>query len=645
LRGLFPQSPKGDFVSWLPWFQPPGARTPPSCQGIAHFSIEALFSETAHAESVIPKKEYTLMNLALFYLLLLALLVALPAAADWSVADAGAVGDGATDCTAAFQKTLDDAGKTGGIVQVPAGRYRINGNLSIPSGVTLQGTFRVPAYSRGSIEQAPAGSVLLAYAGRGSEAGPPFIRLAGNSAVLAGVVIEYPEWKHTDVPPVPYPPCVYSEDTQNVGVIDCMLLNPYEGINLIRAHRHQVRNIHGHPIKRGIYVDECYDIGHIDNIHFWPFSWHYGIEDPYSLWINTKGVAFEFARTDWEYVTNTFCFGYGIGYKFSESAQGSANGSFIAIGADSCRKAVVVEQAQTPGLLITNGEFVGRWGSSDSICLDIGEKVEGKVSLSNCSFWGPIDRCVWMRSARGQVTLNGCNLLYWNCSGTGVPAIQLDAGRAILQGNTFANGNGHIVVGPKVISAIITANQSPGGVMVANQAGKRARIFGNEDPVGWTERAKLHYRVYVGTEGDNRYLKNWYNPESAGEGSGEWKTVRWSMKSSEIVLPVVPKKEYKLTLNICSVPPETLDSESGLYLGEKRIAKLPASGVSVITATLPPSPADKVTLTLRCKGWVPREHVPGSQDDRTLGALVFAITMRAKGAGAQMFNANTGEWR
>jgi hypothetical protein len=382
----------------------------------------------------------------------------------------------------------------------------------------------------------------------------------------------------------------------------------------------------------------------VDNIHFWPFSWHYGEKDPYSLWINTKGVAFEFARTDWEYVTNTFCFGYGIGYKFSQSAQGSANGSFITIGADSCQKAVVVEQAQTPGLLITNGEFVGRWSSSDSVCLDIGEKVEGKVSLSNCSFWGPIDRCVWMRSPRGQVTLIGCNLLYWNCSGTGVPAIQLDAGRAIIQGNTFANGNGHVVVGPKVISAIITANQAPGGLEVANRAGKRAQIFGNErDSMEWMEHANLHYRVFVGTEGDNRYLKNWHGAEATDEGSSVRKTMRWSMKSSEIVLPVVPKKEYKITLNV-SVPPETLDSKSGLYLGAKRIAKLPAPGVSVMTATLPPSSADRVTLALRCKGWIPREYDPGSQDDRTLGFLIFAITMQAKGAGSKIFNANMGEW-
>ena len=31
-----------------------------------------------------------------------------------------------------------------------------------------------------------------------------------------------------------------------------------------------------------------------------------------------------------------------------------------------------------PGLLITNGEFVGRWSSTDSVCIEIGPKAEGQ---------------------------------------------------------------------------------------------------------------------------------------------------------------------------------------------------------------------------------------------------------------------------
>ncbi len=401
---------------------------------------------------------------------------------SWNVRQAGAAADGQADCTAVFQKLLDDAGNAGGgVVEVPAGRYRIDSGLTVPANVTLQGIFRVPPSPRGRHGLTNlSGSVLLAYSGRGSTSGPPFIRLAGDNAAIAGLIIAYPEWKQTDVPPVPYPPCVLSEHTANVGVSECLLLNPYEGIKLVQAARHLVRNVTGYPIKRGIYVDECYDIGHIENVHFWPFGVRYQQDNAYCKWVNTEGVAFELARTDWHYVFNTFCFGYGVGYKFSKSAQGSANGNFLGLGADSCQRAVVVEQAQPPGLLISNGEFVGRWGSTDATCLEIGPQALGKVSLVNCSFWGPIDRCVWMRSSIGQFTASACHFINWDNRRVGSPAIQLDAGKAIIQACTFDEERLHVRVGTNVLSAIVSASQAAGGLRVDNQAGIRLQTSLNE---------------------------------------------------------------------------------------------------------------------------------------------------------------------
>jgi hypothetical protein len=401
----------------------------------------------------------------------------------WNAVEAGAVADGATDSTAAIQKTLDLAAHAGGgIVELPAGRFCVKGTLSVPSGVTLQGTYRVPP-SRNNMKEKPDGTVLLAYAGRGSVASPPFIRLAGKNAVIAGLVIEYPEWKQSDVPPAPYPPCVASRDTENVGILECCFLNPYEAIELIGAARHLVRNVTGYPSKRGIYVDRCLDIGHIENVHFWPFGTAYNPDDPYSKWVNTNGVAFEFARTDWHYVFNTFCFGYGVGYKFSESKDGPANGNFVGLGADSCRRAVLVEQVQPAGLLITNGEFVGRWSSTDSVCLEVGPRVSGKVSLVNCSFWGPIDRCVWMRAGAGQFTASACHFVDWNNWNRGEadsPAVQLDAGKAIVQGCTFAHKGLNVAAKAPVRSAILLGNQAEGGFRVNNQAGKRVQTVANE---------------------------------------------------------------------------------------------------------------------------------------------------------------------
>jgi hypothetical protein len=561
------------------------------------------------------------------------------AAPHWNVLVAGARPDGQTDGTAVFQKLLDDAGKAGGgVVEVPAGRFRLDGNLSIPANVTLQGVYRVPPTPGPLNGGVPDGSVLLAYAGRGSAEGRPFIRLAGNNAALAGVVIAYPEWKQTDVPPVPYPPCVLADGPENVGVRDCCLLNPYEGIKLVRAARHLVRNITGYPSKRGIYVDECYDIGHIENVHFWPFGVSYQPEEAFCKWVNTQGVAFELARTDWHYIHNTFCFGYGVGYKFSKSAHGSANGNFLGLGADSCRRAVLVEQAQPPGLLISNGEFVGRWGSADSVCLEIGPEVEGTVSLANCSFWGPVDRCVWMRSAAGQFTASACHFVEWDNGGAGSPAIQLDAGRAIVQGCTFNQAKLEVAVATNVISAILSANQAEGGFRVRNRAGKRTQTALNEeDALNWTAEARAHYQITLGERGDARYLEGWHGPERAS------RPFRWSGAVSRVVLPLLPGRNYTLTLDL-GVPAQALAAaDAGLYLEGKQLA--PLKNESRLETTLPPASGDTIELELRSGGWVPKQAIAGSEDPRVLGVQAFSLVMKAEGAAPQVFDANTGRTR
>ncbi len=561
----------------------------------------------------------------------------------WNVTALGAKADATTDNTAVFQAALDTVAKAGGgIVEVPAGRYRINGTLSIPAGVTLEGTYRVPPTVDRSNAKKPDGSVLMAYAGRGSAEGTPFIRLAGNNAAIRGLVVDYPEWKQSEVPPVPYPPCVYSENTNNVGISECCFLNPYEAIKLVRAARHLVRNVTGYPIKRGIFVDECYDIGHIENIHFWPFGVAYHPDNPYCKWINTQGVAFELARTDWHYVHNTFCFGYGVGYKFSQSKAGSTNGNFLGLGADSCRRAVLVEQAQAPGLLITNGEFVGRWASTDSIGIEIADTNQGKVSLVNCSFWGPIDTCVAMRSPLGQFTASACHFVHWDNHHQGSAAIALDGGKSIVQACTFLQDGLHVAVGEKVLSAILTSNQAEGGFQVDNHAGKRTLTLANEiAAIDTVPNGRLSYQIQIGTPGDGRYLRRFHGPEQRGT-EPDTRTVRWSQPASQLILPVVAGKPYTITLEL-GVPKPAFEPSGGLYLDGKQIAPLPSEG-STLTAELPPSSTDRLVLELRSHGWVPKEQTPGSTDDRVIGVELYSVTMRAKDAPAALLNANTGDW-
>lgn len=117
-----------------------------------------------------------------------------------NVRDFGARGDAKTDDTAAFQAALDAASTRSSVVFAPAGQYRLNGTLTVPTGVTLEGSWRGPHTSQLSI-----GTTLLAYAGRGDENAAPFVSLLANSTIK-GVTIYYPEQRITapddSAPPV-----------------------------------------------------------------------------------------------------------------------------------------------------------------------------------------------------------------------------------------------------------------------------------------------------------------------------------------------------------------------------------------------------------------------------------------------------------
>jgi hypothetical protein len=126
-----------------------------------------------------------------------------------SVLEFGAVADGKTDATPAFQKAMDEvAAKGGGCVLAPRGNYLFAGHLSVPQGVTLKGVWEsVPSHNgirdRGLPKPTDDGTTFLVTEGAGNEAGPAFITLNTNST-LKGVVVFYPD-QVADAEPKPYP--------------------------------------------------------------------------------------------------------------------------------------------------------------------------------------------------------------------------------------------------------------------------------------------------------------------------------------------------------------------------------------------------------------------------------------------------------
>ena len=390
------------------------------------------------------------------------------AGAQWNVIDFGAKGDASTDNTEAFQAALDAAGEAGGgVVFAPTGRYRFEGELSVPRHVTLRGVFAyAPAHAgvRDAHEPRPEfGTVFEPVGRRGEKEGPAFITLQTNS-VLQGVSVHYPEQDPKGPVPAPYPFAVAMRGN-NPAVIDVELLNPYQGIDASRNQRALIRNVHGQPLLMGIYVDQIYDIGRIENVHWNPW---WSMEEELFQWQMENGTAFAFGRTDWHYVLNTFCFGYHVGYHFFGTEHGVANGNFLGIGADKCHTAVLVEQTARFGVLITNGEFVSFTGE-EPIMVRVTDTHTGVIRFVNCAFWGPAHRIAHI-AGRGTVAFSDCNFEDWGRHYGPAHAIVAEGGDLMVRGCQFHRNHPQIRLGEGVRRAIISDNLVEGRVRIENES-------------------------------------------------------------------------------------------------------------------------------------------------------------------------------
>ena len=97
---------------------------------------------------------------------------------------------GKTNVTAGLQALLDKAGKTGGIVYLPGGFYRLDEALKVPSGVELRGSAGSPTREQGGQTN---GTVLLAYYGDGGDAYSEALITLEENAGVNGVRILFPE--------------------------------------------------------------------------------------------------------------------------------------------------------------------------------------------------------------------------------------------------------------------------------------------------------------------------------------------------------------------------------------------------------------------------------------------------------------------
>src|SRR5208283_901251 len=336
---------------------------------------------------------------------------------------------GRTDDTGAIQAALNAVGSSrGGVVFLPRGSYLIKTHLVIPAGTSLVGVAHAP---QRYTDKSP-GSTLLAVEGAGSTEGTAFLTLEGPNSTLDGITVLYPNQVVADAP-IAYPWTVRGGAGDNISLINVLLVNPYQAVDLATqgGGRHYIRGLYGQPLFKGIWVDKCYDIGRIHDVHFWPF---WSLDKKILDFTMARATAYIFQRSDWEVVENVFCWGYRVGIELSASKDGATNGQMTDVDLDSVDIGIDARATQQQGVTFSNlavandnrgRDHIAIWGRGAPEGAAPPRQVNGPDSteanpavlfIRGGSFWGQLNRVVKWENP-GAISLSDSRLNPWVLNG------------------------------------------------------------------------------------------------------------------------------------------------------------------------------------------------------------------------------------
>jgi len=408
------------------------------------------------------------------------------------VIEFGAKGDGKFDNTDAFQSALNEAGKTGATVFVPAGQFRFNGELIIPRGVSLVGSKAGP-----NTIYYDQGTLLMPHNGRDTESGPAFLTLNSGSTIK-GFGIIYPEQKPDDIRPYPY--CIKATG-RSANIIDVSIANAYNGIDCGSTWNEgiNIKNVYLCALRRGIYIDRQTDIGRYENIHIHSVAWwdvNYPAkerkdEDNKALRTSVNEFTkknlegFIIGRCDWAYMTNCFVIWAKVGFRFiatPDQPDRSGNILITQSGSDDGPLAVLVEKVQHhAGISFSNCQFM------DGV--QINESNSGPVKFTNCGFWwysSELNGAHILNKGDGAILITASHFNNNNETllNPHVPAIDMRSGTLQIMNSRFqeieGTQNPHILLGKNVNSAVIIGNTvERGKFRILDHSDAKVQIIGN----------------------------------------------------------------------------------------------------------------------------------------------------------------------
>jgi len=418
---------------------------------------------------------------------------------DWVISDFvvtdpgfGAKAEPGFDNRPAFQAAIDAAyNNGGGVVFIPVGNYEFRSTqtatrnvrvrkgteqtmkdfnyqhvLNLPPGVQLRGDRADPELNNGKV----LGTILEVRVGKNSpnyngtveswwndaQAGNAlrttytsiadrFIDMKEGTGVT-NLSIWYPEQDINNIQP--YPWTLFQANGDCATIENVTLVNTYNGFYSAPSELHYVLNSNITALHTGIEIHVCTDIGRIENVKIDPKYWaNSGLPGSPSLariteYTKANGTGFNMHRSDWEYVSYLYVYGYKTGMWIGREPgyADTPNAQLYEVHIKDCGTGLYVQAVNPYGLLISNSTF---GAEQDGNAVYFFTDFKTSVQFNGVDFTGPIVS----NGSDGVISFESCTFSAYN-----EYALKLNNGNVLLTQCGFKKPTGHVFLGTDVNS-------------------------------------------------------------------------------------------------------------------------------------------------------------------------------------------------
>lgn len=366
---------------------------------------------------------------------------------------------GVKDATEAIQRALDDCNNApGGVVYLPEGTYRIDGNLIMGDGVTLRGDWKEPTDE----DKTVAGTILNIYGQKGEDRDSIWIVSPieiGASGGIRDLTIYYPEQDVSN--PIPYPFTVRAR-SKMLTVMNVTLVNSYKGIRFEKtptssAGHPNAYNVYGSPLKKGIRLNKAAAVPRIVGIDFDPSYWaESGLPgapseaEIFEASRSLESVGLELEQSDNGIIGNVRLRGYDVGIGIGVNGA-SSNMKVYDFDISGCRVGVYAVSYKSQGWTFTKGLI----DADGDDAMAVYQTGSGTITFNDVAFKST-DQLIL--STTGSLSFTNCHFVDW-ASESG---INLKDGELISYGNIFSKnlsqGQSNILLSAGVDAAAISGN-------------------------------------------------------------------------------------------------------------------------------------------------------------------------------------------